>query len=61
MAATTFAVDTPLAITGLVVREGKTYFWKYLTLFLGLSGNWLWISGVFYFMLATFFFAAYWR
>lgn len=48
MAATTFAVDTPLAVTGLVVREG-------------IYGNWIWINGVFFLGLTTFFFAAFWR
>lgn len=48
MVATTFAADTPLAVTELVAKSG-------------VSGNWLWwcfLSGG---MLTTFFFAKYWR
>ena len=48
MVATTFAADTPLAITGLVV-EG------------GIAGNWLWWNGVLGGMLATFLFSRLWR
>lgn len=48
MVATTFAADTPLAVTELVAQNG-------------ISGNWLWwcfLSGG---MLTTFFFARLWR
>jgi len=48
MVATTFAADTPLAVTGLVV-EG------------GIAGNWLWWNGVLGGMLATFLFSRLWR
>src|SRR2546422_5397521 len=48
MVATTFAADTPLAVTGLVVKYG-------------VAGNWLWwnlaVSGI----LTVFFFARLWR
>src|SRR5216110_1730280 len=48
MVATTFAADTPLVVTGLVVKYG-------------VAGNWLWwnmaLSGV----LTVFFFARLWR
>jgi solute:Na+ symporter, SSS family len=48
MVATTFAADTPLAVTGLVVKYG-------------VAGNWLWwclaLSGI----LTVFFFARLWR
>jgi len=48
MVATTFAADTPLAVTEIVSKNG-------------ISGNWIWwnmlISGV----LTTFFFAKYWK
>ena len=48
MAATTFASDTPLAITGIVAREG-------------IAGNWfLWCS-VFTYITMTVFFARRWR
>src|SRR3989475_12248785 len=48
MVATTFAADTPLAVSGLVVKYG-------------VAGNWLWwnlaLSGI----LTVFFFARLWR
>ncbi len=48
MVATTFATDTPLAVTKLVVKEG-------------IAGNWLWWNVVLSGMLATFLFARLWR
>ncbi len=48
MVATTFAADTPLAVTGLVSRYG-------------VAGNWLWWNLVMSGMLTVFFFAALWR
>ena len=48
MVATTFAVDTPLAVTGLTVRYG-------------IAGNWLWWSLLLSGMLTVFFFARLWR
>lgn len=48
MVATTFAADTPLAITGIVAKDG-------------ISGNWLWWNGVLSGMLSTFLFARLWR
>src|SRR5258707_15891348 len=48
MAATTFAADTPLLVTGLVARNG-------------ISGNWLWWSQCLCGMMTVFFFARYWR
>jgi len=48
MVATTFAADTPLAVTELV-RQG------------GIAGNWLWWNLLAGGMLTTFFFARYWR
>ncbi|HID06175.1 MAG TPA: hypothetical protein EYP10_03405, partial [Armatimonadetes bacterium] len=48
MVATTFASDTPLAVTGFV----RT---------VGISGNWFWWNGVMPNMLATFLFAPLWR
>ena len=48
MVATTFAADTPLAVTGLVVNEG-------------IAGNWLWWNMVLSGMLATFLFSRLWR
>ncbi|MEN6337880.1 MAG: sodium:solute symporter family protein, partial [Phycisphaerales bacterium] len=48
MVATTFAADTPLAVTELVTRNG-------------IAGNWLWWNMVFGGVLATFFFARLWR
>lgn len=48
MVATTFAADTPLAVTELVSKNG-------------VSGNWLWWSFLIGGMLTTFFFARLWR
>ncbi len=48
MVATTFAADTPLAVTGLTVRHG-------------IAGNWLWWSLVMSGMLTVFFYARLWR
>jgi Na+/proline symporter len=48
MVATTFAADTPLAITELVNTKG-------------ISGNWLWWNMLMGGMLTTFFFARLWR
>lgn len=48
MVATTFAADTPLAVTELV-KQG------------GIAGNWLWWNLLAGGMLTTFFFAKYWR
>jgi len=48
MVATTFAADTPLAVTELVAKNG-------------ISSNWIWWSFLFGGMLTTFFFASLWR
>ena len=48
MVATTFAADTPLAVTELVSQNG-------------VSGNWLWWNMLFGGMLTVFFFARLWR
>ncbi|MBU0488748.1 MAG: Na+:solute symporter [Bacteroidetes bacterium] len=48
MVATTFAADTPLAVTELVGNRG-------------ISGNWLWWNMLIGGMLTTFFFAGLWR
>lgn len=48
MVATTFAADTPLAVTELVATQG-------------IAGNWLWWNMVIGGMLTVFFFARYWR
>jgi Na+/proline symporter len=48
MVATTFAADTPLAVTELVAKNG-------------IAGNWLWWNFVFGGMLTVFFFARLWR
>lgn len=48
MVATTFAADTPLAVTELVVQQG-------------IAGNWLWWSFLAGGMLTTFFFAKLWQ
>jgi len=48
MVATTFAADTPLAVTELVNKHG-------------ISGNWLWWNMLIGGMLTTFFFADLWR
>ncbi len=48
MVATTFAADTPLAVTGLVARNS-------------IAGNWIWWSLAFSGMLTVFFYARLWR
>jgi Na+/proline symporter len=48
MVATTFAADTPLAVTGLTVKHG-------------IAGNWLWWSFVMSGMLTVVFYARLWR
>ncbi|MGB6649271.1 MAG: sodium:proline symporter, partial [Bacteroidota bacterium] len=48
MVATTFAADTPLAVTELVARNG-------------VAGNWLWWNFVLGAVLTVFFFARLWR
>ena len=48
MVATTFAADTPLAVTGLIAENG-------------LAGNWFWWSFAFGGMLTVFVFAKLWR
>ena len=48
MVATTFAADTPLAVTELVVRHG-------------VAGNWLWWNMVMSGILTVFFYARLWR
>lgn len=48
MVATTFAADTPLAVTELVVQNG-------------IAGNWIWWNFVFGGLLTVFFFAKLWR
>lgn len=48
MVATTFAADTPLAVTELVAKNG-------------VSGNWLWWNFAFGGLLTVFFFARLWR
>lgn len=48
MVATTFAADTPLAVTELVAQRG-------------IAGNWLWWNMLFGGMLTVFFFARLWR
>ncbi|MEW6234453.1 MAG: sodium:solute symporter family protein [Candidatus Omnitrophota bacterium] len=48
MVATTFAADTPLAVTGLVASYG-------------IAGNWLWWNMLLSNMLTVFFFARLWR
>ena len=48
MVATTFAADTPLAVTELVAQNG-------------IAGNWLWWNFAFGGMLTVFFFARMWR
>ncbi len=48
MVATTFAADTPLVVTGLVVENG-------------IAGNWLWWNFVMSGMLTVFLFARLWR
>jgi SSS family solute:Na+ symporter len=46
--ATTFAADTPLAVSGLVVKRG-------------IAGNWYWWNGALMGMFAVFFFSRFWR
>ena len=48
MVATTFAADTPLAVTGFVAKNG-------------IAGNWLWWNFVMSGMMTVFFFARLWR
>ncbi|MFQ6070372.1 MAG: sodium:solute symporter family protein [Candidatus Aminicenantales bacterium] len=48
MVATTFAADTPLAVTGIVIKDG-------------ISGNWFWWTFLFGGSLTVFFFAHLWR
>ncbi|MBM3775243.1 MAG: Na+:solute symporter [Acidobacteria bacterium] len=48
MVATTFAADTPLAVAGMVARNG-------------IAGNWLWWNFVASGMLTVFFYARLWR
>lgn len=48
MVATTFAADTPLAVTGMVAKAG-------------IAGNWLWWNYLFGGMLTVFFYARLWR
>ncbi len=48
MVATTFAADTPLAVTELVARNG-------------IAGNWIWWNFAFGGLLTVFFFAKLWR
>ena len=48
MVATTFAADTPLAVTGMVARGG-------------IAGNWLWWNFVASGMMTVFFYARLWR
>ena len=48
MVATTFAADTPLAVTGLVARNG-------------IAGNWIWWSMALSGMLTVFFYSRLWR
>ena len=48
MVATTFAADTPLAVTGMVAQNG-------------IAGNWLWWNFVFSGMMTVFLYARLWR
>ncbi len=48
MVATTFAADTPLAVSGFVAKYG-------------VAGNWLWWNGAFSSILTVFFFSRLWR
>jgi Na+/proline symporter len=48
MVATTFAADTPLAVAGIVARDG-------------VAGNWIWWNAALGSMLTVFFFARLWR
>jgi len=46
--ATTFAADTPLAVSGLIAKRG-------------IAGNWYWWNGALMGMFAVFFFSRFWR
>ncbi|MGB5817712.1 MAG: sodium:solute symporter family protein [Thermoanaerobaculia bacterium] len=48
MVATTFAADTPLAVTGIVAADG-------------ISGNWIWWCWAIAHLVSTFFFARMWQ
>ena len=48
MVATTFAADTPLAVTGIIATDG-------------IAGNWIWWSAALGSMLSVLFFARLWR
>src|SRR3954468_3014352 len=48
MVATTFAADTPLAVTGIVARNG-------------IAGNWLWWNFVMSGMMTVFLYSRLWR
>ncbi|MBL6988770.1 MAG: Na+:solute symporter [Bacteriovoracaceae bacterium] len=48
VAATTFAADTPLAITGIIATKG-------------ISGNWIWLSSILLHCAVIFLFASNWR
>ncbi|MDP6277905.1 MAG: sodium transporter, partial [Nitrospinota bacterium] len=48
MVATTFAADTPLAVTGIIAQDG-------------IAGNWIWWSAALGSMLSVLFFARLWR
>jgi Na+/proline symporter len=48
MVATTFAADTPLAVTGFVINQG-------------IAGNWIWWSLLMSGMMTVFFYARLWR
>lgn len=48
MVATTFAVDTPLAVAGIIATDG-------------VAGNWIWWNGALGSMLSVLFFARLWR
>jgi Na+/proline symporter len=48
MVATTFAADTPLAVTGIIAQDG-------------VAGNWIWWSAALGSMLSVLFFARLWR
>jgi Na+/proline symporter len=48
MVATTFAADTPLLVTGIVIKNG-------------IAGNWLWWNFVMSGMMTVFFYARLWR
>jgi Na+/proline symporter len=48
IAGTTFAADTPLAVTGIVAKQG-------------FAGNWIWLSWIIMHAAAAIFFASMWR